>query len=286
VIDGKRVVLWTPFGRERTVSILEQYARREHERGIVDEWWLCENTDEDQASDLAYGIKLAVKNKTWIKRKRRPDEVPMLTPKQRNTGYFYREMTDPDTVYVRCDDDIIYLHEQAVERLVRHRLQVGVGVASFPVMWNNSVVSWFLQQAGVIPREWGAVGGPYCMDPVGWANGQFAVKMHDRLLTFVQNGDVESLFLYQDYQLPVGLQFSVSFFSSLGEMYAKLPTPGVLEPSEEEHWHTVHRPQQLGQANVIVGNALVSHYSFFPQRGILDATDILERYRSMAKDLT
>jgi hypothetical protein len=37
---------------------------------------------------------------------------------------------------------------------------------------------------------------------------------------------------------------------------------------------------------VIVGNALVSHYTFFPQGPIIRATDILDRYRLQAKRLT
>jgi hypothetical protein len=284
MLSGKRVVAWTPFGREKTVSVLADYMRREHERGIVDEWWLCMNTDPEQASDIMYAMKLGMRYQHWVRQLQRPSTCPRLFPKQRNTGYFYRYMTDPDTVFVRFDDDIIYVHEDAVQRLVTHRLETQAGVASFPVMWNNSVVSWFLQQAGIIPQEWGIVGGPYCMDPTGWANGQFAVKMHNHLLDNV--GDIEKLFLYQDYQLQVGMQFSVGTFASLGSMYAALPTPGVLEPHEEESWHTVHHPRRLMQPSMLVGNALVSHYTFFPQKAIVEATDILDRYRLLAKDLT
>jgi len=86
--------------------------------------------------------------------------------------------------------------------------------------------------------------------------------------------------------LNVGMQFSVSVFASLGSMYAELETPGVLVPSEEESWHTVHQPHRLGQSNMIVGNALVSHYTFFPQQGIVNATDILDRYRDLTRKLT
>jgi len=303
MIDGKRVVAWTPYGRRETVSILADYLRREHERGLVDEWWLCLNTDPHQEDDRAYARALEIMHHPWIKLVERPEGVQILHPKQRNTGYFYREMTDPDTVFVRLDDDIIYVHEDAVERLVRHRLQAEQGVASFPVMWNNSIISWFAQQAGVIPAPgvetstawthgqgnvytWPKVGGPYCMDPVGWADGRFGVALHRLLLDRLEAGDIEKCFLYQDYQLPIGMQFSVSTFASLGAMYAGLATPGVLVPDEEESWHTVHQPRKLGQPNVIVGNALVSHYTFFPQGPIIRATNILDRYRDQARKLT
>jgi hypothetical protein len=88
---------------------------------------------------------------------------------------------------------------------------------------------------------------------VGWADGRFAVALHRLLLDRVRAGKAEELYLYQDYQLPLGLQFSVSMFASSGRLYAGLERPGVLVPDEEEGWHTVHQPQRLGQPNVIVG---------------------------------
>ena len=284
MIEGKRVVVWTPYGRERTVSLLAEYMKRDHARGIVDEWWLCENTDPEQSSDIVYMYKLALGN-SFISRMERPADCPRLFPKQRNTGYFYRYMTDPDTVYVRLDDDIVYVHEDAIERMVRHRLEAQVGVATFPVMWNNAIITYFLQNAGIVPREWGEA-KMYCMDPIGWADGQFAVKLHHLLLDALESGDpheIEKLFLYHDMQLPVGMQFSVSAFASLGSMYAGLDEPGVLMPSEEESWHTIHEPQRIGQPNVVHGNALVAHYTFFPQKGIVEASDVLDRYRALAQ---
>jgi hypothetical protein len=286
MIDGKRVVAWTPFGRERTVSILERYLTRDHERGLIDEYWLCLNTDPDQVDDLRYGYQLAAAKNSFIKAMDRPAGLPRLTPKQRNTGYFCRYMTDPDTVYVRFDDDIVYVHEDAVERLVRHKLQTPESVCSHPVMWNNSIISWFLQQAGIIPESYGKVGGPYCMDPVGWADGRFAIKIHNLLLDHIEAGTPERVFLYQDFPIPIGMQFSVSCFASLGSRYAALPAgPGVLEPDEEESWHTVHEPKRIGHPNYIVGNSLVSHYTFFPQQSAVVPTDILDRYRDLAEAL-
>lgn len=286
MIDGMRVVAFTPYGRERTVSILAEYMRREHERGIVDEWWLCRNTDDDQVSDLRYGYSLAMGSSGgWIKMLSRPSGRPRLTPKQRNTGYFYEYMTDPDTMFVRFDDDIVYVHPDAVQRLVAARTAIHDStLAAFPVIWNNAVCSWYLQKAGVIPESYGVVARPYCMDPVGWADGRFAVKIHNLLLDTAETGDkeVERLYLYQDMPLPPGDQFSVSCFACSGKDYAALPTPGVLDYPEEEAWHTRHRPLVVGKSNVIIGNALVSHFTFMHQQHAVLATNILDRYRDLA----
>lgn len=283
MIDGKRVTAWTPFGRRDTVSILHAYMARDHAAGVLDEWLLYLNTDDDQADDLRYGLQLAEEH-DWINAITRPADCPRLHPKQRNTGYAYRHLTDPDTAYLRFDDDIVYTHPQAIERLARAAWQ-NPSLASFAFIWNNAICSYFGQACGVIPREWGEV-QPYCMDGMGWANGEFAVKMHRLLLEHIRAGTVDRLFLYQDYAVRLGEQFSVSCFASLGRDYAGLPDgPGVLVPDEEESWHTIHRPRVTGQPNVIIGNALVSHFTFFPQRGVVLGSGVLDEYRELAGKL-
>ena len=61
MIDGKRVIAWTPYGRERTVSLLVKYMERDVKRGLVDEYRLFMNTDENQEGDRAYAHELATK---------------------------------------------------------------------------------------------------------------------------------------------------------------------------------------------------------------------------------
>lgn len=282
MIDNHRVIAWTPYGRRPTYSILIEYLRRDVERGLLDEVWAYMNVDlHGQESDVAYAHELA-EQYPWFHIKYRPDGIPRHPgPKQRNTGFAYRYMTDPDAVYLRFDDDVVYVHPDTVANLVAKKLEMAPSMAIFPIIWNNALSTYFLQSGGVVPMEWGQVSA-YCMDPVGWANGPFAVKMHEKLIGHIEAGTVEDCYLYQDFPLKLGDQFSVSCFASAGRDYAALPQPGVLIPDEEEHWHTVHRPRVTGQPNILVGNALVSHWSFFPQKPFLNTSGLLERYRDLA----
>jgi hypothetical protein len=265
MIDGRRVIAWTPYGRVRTYSILIKYLERDVRRGLIDEVWAYMNTDPvGQEGDVAYAHELNDQF-PWFHLKYRPEGVDLGSlPKQRYTGLAYREMVDRNTVYVRFDDDVVYLHEAAVENLVRARIEMDAPTAIFPVIFNNAICSYFLQACGKIPREWGEV-GMYCMDQMGWIDGPFAQKLHELLLDHIERGAVQDLYLYQDMPIKLGEQFSVSCFASLGSMYADLPKPGVLVPDEEESWHTQHRPNKTGVANILRGDAIVSHYSFFPQ---------------------
>lgn len=280
MLNDQRVVAFTPYGRRITVSILVEYMKRDHERGLLDEWMLCMNTDEDQYTDVEYAKRLA-DTFPWIKLYYRPPHFPLRTPKQLNTGSFYFYMTDPNTVYLRFDDDIVYVHEDAIENIARRAIQSENTLGTFPIIWNNAVCTWHLQVRGIVPVGWGLT-HPYCMDQNGWANGHFAVNMHELLLEKIAENDVKSLFMYQDVSLAPGQQFSVSCFAVHGRDYLDLAPPGVLDYDEEEHWLTVHRPAVVNKTNVIAGDALVSHFSFYPQREVLFATDLLKRYRKVA----
>lgn len=283
MIGGRRVVAWTPYGRVRTYSILIKYLERDVRRGLIDEVWAYMNTDPiGQEADIAYAHELNERF-SWFHLKYRPEGISLGNlPKQRYTGLAYREMVDRDTVYVRLDDDVVYLADAAIENLVRARIERPSPTAIFPIIINNAICSYFLQVCQKIPMEWGEV-KPYCMDPVGWANGPFAVKLHEMLLDHIERGTVEDLYLYQDMPIKRGEEFSVSCFASLGSMYADLPDgPGVLVPDEEEHWHTQYRPVETGVANIIRGDAIVSHFSFFPQHPFLNNTNLLDRYRELA----
>jgi hypothetical protein len=253
MIDGRRVIAWTPYGRRRTYSILIKYLARDVARGLVDEVWAFMNTDPvGQEDDIAYAHELNEQH-DWFKLKLRPEGINLgRLPKQRYTGLAYRYMIDPDAIYLRLDDDVLYLHDDAIENLVRARIEMPAPIAIFPVIINNAICSHFLQACGKVPLEWGHVTA-YCMDPNGWASGPFAVKMHELLLSHVEAGTVEDLYLYQDYSLQPGTQFSVSCFASRGEDYAALPRPGVLVPDEEESWHTVHQPLATGRPNIQTG---------------------------------
>lgn len=279
MIAGRKVVVFTPWGRELTASILFKYLKRDYEAGVVDEWHLWMNTDLDQESDRKYGYLLAEEN-DWVTTYERPNEE-VLHPKQMNTGSFYTYTQEPETIYVRMDDDIVWIEENAISRLVQQRIDNPFPFVVFPIIWNNAVCSHYLQTTEQMPSWWGRVSN-HCMDAIGWADPNFAENIHRHLLDVIDKGQVDYLFLHHSIQLPVGQQFSVSCFAQYGSEYEKVE--GNLG-GEEESWHTINQPYQLGRPNMIVPNSLISHFSFYHQRTHLLNTDILDQYRKLADDL-
>jgi len=290
----KKVVAYTPYGRKRTVSILLPYVKRDVEAGLIDEYMLCMNTDPDQLEDVRYAHELA-EEYDWVRLYGRPGpdsppemEIPtkwrraIAEPKQLNTGRFCFYMQDPETVYIRLDDDIVWIHDDAIRNLVDHKLDTEHFVV-FPTIWNNAISSWFLQKYDhpVVPMSKKV--GKSAVDRVGWGDPRFAIELHGNLLSVLEAGEADSL-LFDATEDIVNIQFSVSCFAVDGQEYVDLD--GVLDYEEEEHFHTQYRPAKLGRTNLVVGNAHISHFSFFTQRRmLLERTDFLERYRALSEAL-
>ncbi|HEX3539647.1 MAG TPA: hypothetical protein VHT75_04310 [Acidimicrobiales bacterium] len=299
---GHRVIAWVPFGRERTVSILIPYLLRDVQAGLIDEIWLCMNTSLQPDIDYAHELE-AQHDAIRCVPCPGPDtpelDIPAewragyRQPVQLNTGRFPLHMQDRNTIYVRFDDDIVWVHPDTVRTLADRVLDRRYDtIAVFPLIWNNSISSWMAQRHGRLPLDWGKVAARArtseevsAVDPVGWQDPVFAERVHGHLLSYLEAGAEDSLLLPAELQLGRRQQFSVSCFAIHGSEYADLN--GFLSWDEEEHWLTMHHPGIVNRDNRVCGMAQVAHFSFYTQRDyLLERTDILDRYRALADRVT
>jgi hypothetical protein len=275
-----RVVAVVPAGRGRVLGLLLKHLRSSP---LIDEIQLWENTEiEDdlkwmrsQCDDLVKLIPLDT------------DEPPRI-PKQLNTGRFYRGTVDPDTVYIRFDDDIIYVHPDAISNLIDATLTHD-GLCTFATIWNNAIISAIMQENGHLDDRYGEI-TRYCMDDVAWRMPEFGEYVHRVLLDHIEAGTTETLYFpnlpaeeegprrYTGQIRP--LRFSVSCFAYTGKAMAE--HADQIWHEEEETYMTGPLVEETGIPNLICGNALVSHYSFFTQRPHLDLTDVLAQYQTVA----
>ena len=276
-----RTCAWTFYGRYPTVSILYRYMAREHATGFLDEWMLCVNTIV--AEDIAYAEQLAAGH-DWIRLQYADRRCDSSDVARRNSflHQFYRYTTDPGVLYFRLDDDVVYVHPQALHRLAAAATGWDGIAAAFPVTITNAVMSWYLQQAGKIPRDFGVVERPGAMTPVGWSDPRFAEGLHEYVLGHLEAGTPEDLFL--DGPVTLSPQhLSVSSYALPGSRLAGRDDALRVEGMDEERWMTETFPSVAGGANMIVNDALVCHYSFYPTFAHLNTTPILGRYRALAE---
>jgi hypothetical protein len=310
MIDGHRVVGFIPFGRKRTVAVMVPYLVRAHLEGELDEVMLCLNFERtsltqpgffhhQQAEDLAYAHELEAHHPGLFRVVNIPGpDTPELlgqvpgewmdgyrNPKQLNTGRIYWYCQDRNAVYLRFDDDIIWLHRHAIRNLVRAKLSKPEALAVFPTIWNNAISSWTLQQRGILDTRMGRVAA-LAVDRLGWGHAPFAEYVHQTLLESIESGDDGDRFVDENYWHALGWrqQFSVSCFAVSGNEYADVN--GVLTWDEEEHWLTMHRTGEIGKSNFVYGGAHVAHWTFFTQQSYLNKTDLLYRYWQASEKVT
>lgn len=284
---GYKIVPFIPAGREKTMNILTNHLLRFKDNPI-DEVLVCINTKDKE--DLKYINSL---NDGYFKVIHRLDGG-WDEPKQLNTGKFYKYMVSEDTIYIRFDDDIVYIDDLFFKNMLDFRIDNPSYFLVMANIINNAVVSYVLQEEGLIDKEHGEVKELFCMDRTGWCDGKFAVHLHDTLIKKIKNKRTHELF-FDSFDLARVKRFSISCFSFFGRDFKRLFNGNVLlpdsfansgpyNPLDEEMFLTEFAPMEYGVRNTICGNALVAHYTFAMQRDEVNKTDILKQYKKLSQD--
>lgn len=273
---NRGVVVVTPAGRRRYLDLLVPQVLAF--KGVVDEYRLWLNTADPD--DLAYCESLAAAHPDFIRLDRLPDGVAV--DGNMSIHHFFKKCVEPDTVYVRLDDDIIMLDTvDAFKALLDFRLDHPEFFLVYGCVLNNAVIT-HIQQRMMRFGTGGGLCGYACMDPVGWKSPLFAEHVHRAILQGLA-GPGGNL---QEFRMPpwrlhythVGERVSINCISWLGSEFAAF---GGDVGRDEELWLSVQKPALAQKCNCIFGGFVCVHYAFYPQRPHLDATDILQQYRAI-----
>lgn len=267
-----KVIAVTPAGRSRYLKILLNYVLRDYLQGVIDEWHLWMNTVIDD--DIQYCRSLAEKF-NFIKLVEADPEITITEGKHGYSIYqFYRNCVDENTVYVRLDDDIVFIEENAIKKLVDFRIENPGYFLVFANIINNAICSHLHQRFGMLPSYDGRLVGYHCLDPLAWETPEFAEYVHRVFLNHYLNNNLEG-YKFNRWELYMLERYSINCFAFFGKDFAEF---GGRVGEDEEFWLSQIKPEAIGRANVICGQSLVSHFSFFTQREFLDQTDLLEQY--------
>jgi hypothetical protein len=268
----KRVIV-TPAGRKCYLEILLRYLVRAKNAGEIDRWILWVNTEVD--ADIEYMMSLA-EEYDFI-------ETRALTiPYDKNYSIhsFFAECVDENTVYVRLDDDIVFMEEGALDRLIRFRIANPQYFLVYGNIINNAIIAYIHQRQGAVDRSFGVTTYSALAD-LGWKRPAFAHYLHEEFLRQLKVGNIDRFrfpqWILHDYE-----RVSINVISWLGSEFKKFD--GKVDRNEEP-WLAVTKPISLQRPNCIFGEVLFAHYAFYTQRAELDWTDILQRYAAIAPAL-
>ncbi len=267
-----RCEICTPAGRKQYLSILYKYLVSQ--RSEFECWQLWVNTTND--ADIEYMKELARQN-DWIKLipcPVRPNNIDTI-------GLFFPEnATREDTLYIRFDDDVVFMELDFIKKLKLARLLNPVPFLVYPNIINNAIISNLHYRNLLIKYE--KTPGYACMDDVGWKDAYFTEAVHHAFLKSLQVGDISqwkksfNVWKCHDYE-----RVSINCIAWFG---------GMMKPFkfsfEEEQILSVEIPKSIKRANYIFNDPVCVHYAFGPQREHLDTTDILQQYCDLATKIT
>jgi hypothetical protein len=256
----------TPAGRRRYLEILYEHLSKQKKH--FDKWLLLVNTNNIQ--DIGFCERLAAKNEDWI-------ETCYADGSDPNRGnlnihrFLNQFCSDEDSVYLRLDDDIVYLSPDFVKNMFECREKNPDHFLIYANIINNAITSWIHQKSGAFAYD--RQSGYACMDDVGWRDGGYAEMLHRAFL----EDPTDDKWKIKKWILTEYERMSINGICWFGRDIKAAPVQ-----EDEEKFLSCDHPRGVSRTNVICGDAICVHFAFGPQRDHLDRLDILEKYKHLS----
>jgi hypothetical protein len=271
---GFRIIAITCFGRSRYTDILTLFTKRSP---LIDRHELWINTQV--AEDLESASHYCEQNPDFFVKVESPAPYSGHSRQSRLSTFYEDFVVQADTIFIRFDDDIVWMADDAIQKLLDVRIDMPHYFLIFANTVNNSLCSHLHQRIGALPpTPWIEYA---CLGEVSWSRWETASAAHRAFFETVEQDPTLKRFLFPNWQL---LQYErcsincIAWFGSDNEVIRKMMGP------EEEHSLATEIPRYLGRPNLIAGGSLVCHFAYYTQRDLLEAnTTWIENYRRLAE---
>lgn len=266
-----RIVALTPAGRRGYLEILAQYILRDES---IDEWQLWDNCRHD--SDRRYINHLKDKYE-----KIKVVEIAGSNGSNKSINRFYGVANRPDCFYIKLDDDIVWLpddfgirmYEKAVAEKNEH-------LWWSPLVVNNALCSYWLFADGKLKTSFRLTAQASC--PASWRSGVFSEKLHRQFIELLKSDpQAESLKIRKAINLRLA-RFSINCIAFFGEQVAALGEQFCPPDVDDEEWLSATLPLKTDLPGRLVGDIVVSHFSFFTQENHLVKSGLIGDYAALA----
>lgn len=190
-------------------------------------------------------------------------------------------MHDENTLYIKMDDDIIFLEDGTLDYLFRLKESRQDMPLIFPNIINNAITNYLHQKRFVYDAKAGvATWSAFC--DVGLYSAKYCQHVHD---TFLRHAAADTLdafrfppFRVMDYQ-----RISIGCIAYAGRDL-KDHLSDMTEDCEKSM--AMIFPRKMGCPPVIAGEKIVCHFSYHMQEEALLKTDVLGRYERLTNTYT
>jgi len=276
-----KIEIVTPAGRQRYLEVL--FLHLKSQKADFDQWTLWVNTLHEP--DIEYCKKLEREN-SWI----RTIDLSVEFGGCQSVSSFYKHARDSKTLYIKLDDDIVWMEDDFIKKLSKFRLENPEYFLIFPNIINNANCDHIHQKIGALDFNNGVVDyGSHCF--IGHGHSMFPDSPAPRFAelkhrNFLEKFHLSSLddYKFNKWVLIHNERFSINCASWLGKHMAKVEAPGGWDSIKcDEQFLTIHWPMQKNLINAIYGQVLCCHFAFCTQRNYMDNSNALEEYRMIAE---
>lgn len=261
-----KVVLIVPVGRARTLRLLLPHLLAARAHYDYCELWMNACWDVD---DITY-IRDQVRKHagTFVLK----DDGGSEPDKQqfKHYGRYYKTLGADDTIYVKLDDDVIWMSPDAIQKLVEERRRLTHPLIIVGNTVNNAFCNFQHQRKGVYSPEWTLEGfrAKHNYD------GEFAEFAHQTLMRHIRK---DSTYVYQ--------------FESCARAHERIPNHVYAFFGRDISWSLddeAHIGEGLSDTDRPVwiqgDGGLFAHFAYGEQWGYMDSTETLREYRALAKE--
>jgi len=279
--ENYKVKIVTPAGRKKYLEFTKNFVYRMIKEGLVDSWDLWLNTINPE--DIVYIESMAKENpKVKIYRIDEPIKPTWESYNAMQTHKFFKFAHDDDTIYIRLDDDIVWVEEGALEKICEARINHPDAFVIYPNVINSTICTSWHQEIGALSEEFGIVRKERpddldwaYLDAFNYTDSDLINHIHNTFRKRYEEGSLSAYYLpsksFDDYK-----HFSICSIAWWGKDKVK---PGILEESQMSHV----LPKKFKRPVWFVGNALMVHFSYHTQRDYLNTTEHLKYYKSIAE---
>lgn len=262
------IISWTPAGRKSYIEILDKYLIL-NKNIIKRHIWYINTKDE--------------KNIEFIKElcNKEPDFYSYLkAPKVagcRSICHMFKNTVNENAIYIRLDDDIVFLKEDAIENLVKFRLENPQYFLVSANVINNGITSHIYNRNDLIGES--GFYGYDCIDRLGWDSLNGWKEIHEKFFEKYKENKIKDFNCFERWSFHKHERFSINLICYFGKDMASIN--GKIDADEEQHL-TMRLPKQLKKINTICGNSIAVHFAFGPQRKKIENDEFINFYKEIS----
>lgn len=260
-----KIEIVTPAGRKRYLEVL--FLHLKSQKKDFDRWTLWLNTTNQEDIDFCKQLE---KENDWI----RTIDLDEAYAGNESISSFFKYAKDKDSIYIRFDDDVVWIEEGFIKKLCRFRIENPQYFLVYGNIVNNAIIDHLHQRIGALEFDNNAI-SYLCGDDNGWKSSEMAEIKHRNFLKKLSCGKIDS-FKFNKWDLFFNERVSINCISWLGESFLDID-----KSIDEEQFLSVDYPKSKGLINTIYGEAVCSHFAFYTQREKLDKTELLSGYKKL-----